>query len=117
MLTESSQKCASIGGVTAVIRFSKALAAWIADGLDHGLPPATLILTLIEERLDAGIARALVEAFVAARKANRPVPEGELTIRSAELGEGYKTWHGSEACASWRLAITMASNGDSSGPN
>lgn len=103
-----------MGGMTAVIRFSKELAAWIASGLDHGFSPATLILTLIEERLDPGVARALVEAFAAARKANRPFPEGELAIRNAELGDGYKSWHGSDAHASWRMAVTMVSNGESS---
>lgn len=101
--------------MTVVIRFSGALGAWIADGLESGWPPATLVLTLMEERLDAGIARVLVEAFAAARKSRRPLPAGAVTVEKVALGAGIDAWTGSAAHAAWRSAITVIHDGDATG--
>jgi hypothetical protein len=66
-------------------------------------------LTLIEERVDAGIARALVEGFVAARKSGQPFPIGQLTVQKVALGDGIADWADSDANTAWRTAITMVS--------
>ena len=49
-------------------------------GLDSGSAPGALVETMVEQRMDRVVARAIVDAFVAARHAGRPVPVDSLTI-------------------------------------
>lgn len=69
--------------MSVVIQFPKALGAWVTDGLGRGWPMATLILTLIEERMDPAVARAIVEAFAVARHAGLALPLEAVTVEQS----------------------------------
>jgi hypothetical protein len=101
--------------VTAVISFSRELGSWIVDGLHAKWPPATLILMLIEERLDARIARALVESFASAQASGQPFPLGMLVVEEVTLGMNREAWHGSDAHAAWSVAVDIVPAGDTQG--
>ncbi|HEY4183676.1 MAG TPA: 2OG-Fe(II) oxygenase [Polyangia bacterium] len=66
--------------MSAVVRFQPDLARWLADGLNEGRPPATLVQTMIDERMNPLIAQAIVDAFLTARRAGQPPPTDALTI-------------------------------------
>jgi prolyl 4-hydroxylase len=60
--------------MTALVRFSSELSSWLVQNLDRGAAPRALMDTMIAQRMEPGAARAIVEAFVAARREGRPVP-------------------------------------------
>lgn len=66
--------------MSVVIQFPRALGAWVARGLDQGWPTATIILALVEQRMEPVVARAIVEALGEARKAGRAAPLDAVTI-------------------------------------
>jgi prolyl 4-hydroxylase len=66
--------------VSFVVRFSPDLGAWLVQGLAGGSLPAVLVDTMVQERMDRTVARAIVDAFVAARLAGKPVPVDAITI-------------------------------------
>jgi prolyl 4-hydroxylase len=83
--------------VSALVRFRPDLGAWLVAGLDEGRPATALVKTMIDERMNPAIAQAIVEAFVAARRAGHPVPTDAITIdddrpafvrEPSRLGEG-----------------------------
>jgi prolyl 4-hydroxylase len=69
--------------VSLVVRFSPDLGAWLTQGLDRGSPPGALVDTMVEQRMDRAVARAIVDAFVAARRANTPAPVDSITMDEA----------------------------------
>ena len=76
--------------MSSVVRFSPDLSAWLLAGLAQGQPPAALVQIMIGERMDPKIARAIVDAFVLARRSGQPTPVDSLTIQdeSAEYVYG-----------------------------
>lgn len=60
--------------MTAIVRFSPDLSSWLVQNLDRGAAPGALMDTMIAQRMEPRAARAIVEAFVAARREGRPVP-------------------------------------------
>jgi prolyl 4-hydroxylase len=64
-----------------VVRFSPDLSAWLLAGLAQGQPPAALVQIMIGERMDPKTARAIVDAFVLARRSGQPTPVDSLTIQ------------------------------------
>jgi prolyl 4-hydroxylase len=66
--------------MSAVVRFLPELGRWLLEGLAEGRPPAVLLKTMIDERMEPVVAQAIVDAFVAARRAGRPVPLDAVTI-------------------------------------
>jgi prolyl 4-hydroxylase len=66
-----------------VIQFSPDMSEWIVGSLDRGRTPAETLQSLIERRIDPRAARAVVDAFVAARRDRRPVPVDSVTIETA----------------------------------
>jgi prolyl 4-hydroxylase len=72
--------------MSVVIHFSKDLSAWLVEGMDEGRPTATLVQTMVEEKMAPGVAQAIVDAFLAARRAGRPVPVDAVTVDEEKLG-------------------------------
>ncbi len=63
-----------------VVHFSPDLGAWLVQGLDGAATPASLVETMVQQRMDRTVAVAIVEAFVSARRAGTPVPVDSVTI-------------------------------------
>jgi prolyl 4-hydroxylase len=70
--------------LSVVIQFSPDLGEWIVEGLDGGRTPADIVQSLVDRRLDPRSARAVVDAFVSARRDGRPAPVGSVTIENGE---------------------------------
>lgn len=68
--------------MSAVIQLSPGMGAWIVENLDGGAAPDDLVRRLVEQRIDARIARAIVDAFVTARRDGGPVPVDSVTIET-----------------------------------
>ena len=66
--------------MSAVIRFSPDLSAWLVKNLDQGCAPAALIETMVAQRMEPGAARTIVQAFVSAIAARRPVPVDSVPL-------------------------------------
>ena len=47
---------------------------WLAQGLDGGSAPTALVDTMIDQRMEPAVARAIVDAFVAARRGGAAAP-------------------------------------------
>ncbi len=62
------------------IQFLPELGRWLVQGLDGGLPPMALVETMVRERMQPAVAQAIVDAFVDARRAGRPVPVDAITV-------------------------------------
>jgi prolyl 4-hydroxylase len=77
--------------VSLVVRFSPDLSAWLVQSLERGSPPGGLIETMVEQRMDRAVARAIVEAFVTARSSGRPVPVDAVTIDLATADYVYES--------------------------
>jgi prolyl 4-hydroxylase len=65
-----------------VVQFSADLGGRIVEALNGGRPPGEIVQGLIERRIDPRAARAVVDAFVAARREGRPVPAGSVTVET-----------------------------------
>jgi prolyl 4-hydroxylase len=63
-----------------VVRFSPDLSGWLVACLAQGQTPAALVQIMIGERMDPKVARAIVDAFVLARRSGQPTPVDSLTI-------------------------------------
>jgi prolyl 4-hydroxylase len=68
--------------MSVVIQFSPDLSGWIVESLDGGQTPADIVQSLIGRRIDPRAARAVVDAFVSARRDGRPVPVDSVTIET-----------------------------------
>jgi prolyl 4-hydroxylase len=77
--------------VAFVVRFSPGLSAWLVQSLDQGAPPATLVETMVEQKMDRGVAQAIVAAFVTARSTGKPVPIDSLAIDEGAASYVYDT--------------------------
>ncbi len=66
--------------MSTVIRFLPDLSRWLVQGLDGGLAPMALVKTMVDERMQPTVAQAIVDAFVDARRAGRPVPVDAITV-------------------------------------
>lgn len=73
-----------------VLRFSPDLVTWLVAELANGRPLGALVETMIEQKMDATVARAIADAVVAARLANRPLPVDSLTIDEGQIGYVYE---------------------------
>lgn len=73
-----------------VVRFSPDLVTWLVAELTGGRSPGALVDTMVEQEMDAHVARAIVDAVVGARFANRPLPVDSLTIDEGRLGYVYE---------------------------
>ncbi len=73
------------------IRLSSELKDWIAHNLNRGCAPVALIDSMVGQNFEPQIAHALVEAFVNARAAGRPLPEGSVVLDGAAAGYEYET--------------------------
>jgi prolyl 4-hydroxylase len=65
-----------------IVKFSPDLGAWITEHLDAGRASADLVQGLVERRMDPRVSRAVVEAFVSARRDGRPAPVDSVTIEA-----------------------------------
>jgi prolyl 4-hydroxylase len=68
--------------VSMEIRFLPELSRWLVQGLDRGLAPTALVKTMVDERMQPAVAQTIVDAFVDARRAGRPVPVDAITVES-----------------------------------
>jgi prolyl 4-hydroxylase len=66
--------------LASVVHFSPDLGVWLGQSLDSGQAPSALVRTMIEGRMDPHVARAIVDAFVAARRDGKPTPVDSLLI-------------------------------------
>src|SRR5450755_15582 len=69
--------------MSTVVRFSPDLSNWLVQNLDQGQAPAALVQIMIEQRMDPQVARAIVDAFVEARRLGRPVPVDAVELEEA----------------------------------
>jgi prolyl 4-hydroxylase len=76
--------------VSFVVRFSPDLGAWLVQGIDTGTTPASLVETMVQQRMDRAVATAIVDAFVTARRTGRPVPVDAVTIDETAAGYIYE---------------------------
>jgi prolyl 4-hydroxylase len=72
--------------VSVVIHFSPDLSGWLTDRLDRGEDPARLVASMIEERMDRGVATAIVGAFLDARRTKRAAPTDSVVVEEDSLG-------------------------------
>lgn len=66
--------------MSTVVHFLPELSRWLVEGLDAGQLPAALVRTMIDQRMEPAIAQAIVDEFVHARRAGRPVPVDSITV-------------------------------------
>lgn len=66
--------------MSATVRFRAELGTWLCAALDEGRPPAALVQTMIDERMNPAVAQAIVDAFVNARRAEQPVPVDQIVV-------------------------------------
>jgi prolyl 4-hydroxylase len=71
--------------VSLVVRFSPELVPWLDEAFAAGKPEAELVSTMAAEGMNAAVARAIVAAFVAARRAGTAPPRDALVIDEAQL--------------------------------
>jgi len=76
--------------VSLVVRFSPDLGAWLVQSLDGGAAAGELVETMVGQRMDRAVACAIVDAFVAARRANAPAPVDSITIDEATADYVYE---------------------------
>ncbi len=66
--------------MTTVVRFPPALGDWVRQHLDNGVAPGELRGALQERSIAAEAAQAIVEAFVRARRGERPMPVDQVEL-------------------------------------
>ncbi|HEY4103965.1 MAG TPA: 2OG-Fe(II) oxygenase [Polyangiaceae bacterium] len=66
--------------MSTVVRFAPELSTWLNQNLEQGQAPAALVRIMIDQRMDPLVARAIVDAFVEARRLGRPVPLDSLEL-------------------------------------
>lgn len=71
--------------MTTVVRFSPDLSSWLVQNLDRGVTPAALMSTMVSQRMEPRAARAIIDAFVTARREGRAVPLDSVPLDDAEL--------------------------------
>jgi prolyl 4-hydroxylase len=71
--------------MSAVIRFSPDLSDWLVKNLHQGHAPAALIDIMVAQRMEPGTARTIVQAFVAAIQARKPVPLDSVPLAEHEF--------------------------------
>jgi prolyl 4-hydroxylase len=76
--------------MSTVVRFSPDLAAWIAGHLDRASSPATIIETMVRERMESPVAQAIVAAFVDAHLRGAPLPVDAITLDDDTLAYVYE---------------------------
>jgi prolyl 4-hydroxylase len=62
------------------INLSTGLRAWITDNLARGAPPAAMIEALVGKQFEPHVAHGLIDAFVSAQEAGRPLPEASVRL-------------------------------------
>jgi prolyl 4-hydroxylase len=73
--------------VSVVVHFSPELGAWLTEHLDRGCAPAALVRTMMDQRMESRVARAIVDAFVLARRAKDPVPTDSVVLEDERAPE------------------------------
>jgi prolyl 4-hydroxylase len=76
--------------MSVVIQFSPGLGQWVVENLDGGKAPDDVVGGLVEQRVDPRAARAIVDAFVTARREGRPTPVDSVTIETAPPEYAYE---------------------------
>jgi len=71
--------------MTTVVRFPPALGDWVRRHLDSGVSPDELSGALRERAIAAEAAQAIVEAFVRARRGERPMPVDQVELSAAPV--------------------------------
>ena len=78
-----------------LVRFAPELGRWLTQNLDRGQPAQALIGTMQQQGMDARAAQAIVQAFVAARLGQGPLPvdsielpDGDAPASTARLASG-----------------------------
>jgi prolyl 4-hydroxylase len=72
-----------------LIRFSPELGPWLLQHLDQGQPPAAVVQAMADQGMAPEAAQAIVDAFVAARRAGRPVPRDSIELADAAPAYAY----------------------------
>jgi prolyl 4-hydroxylase len=62
------------------VTLSSALRRWITDNLARGAQPAALVEALVDQKVERRVACRLIDAFVSARFAGRPLPEHSVRL-------------------------------------
>jgi prolyl 4-hydroxylase len=75
--------------MASVVRFSPDLSAWLEQSLAAGQTPASLVQVMVSERMDPRVARAIVDAFVLARRTGHAVPVDSLTVEDEPAEYAY----------------------------
>jgi len=70
--------------MTTVVRFSPDLSSWLVQNLERGATPAALMNTMVSQRMEPRAARAIIDAFVVARREGRAVPLDSVAFDDAE---------------------------------
>src|SRR4029077_584557 len=73
------------------VRLSSELKDWITHNLNRGCAPAALVESMVGQNFDRPVARGLVDAFVTARAAGMPAPEGAVSLEGAAPEYRYET--------------------------
>ena len=63
-----------------VIHFSPEFRSWILHNLERGCAPAALVGSMVEQKFEPQVARALVEAFLRARDSGGAPPEDSIAV-------------------------------------
>ncbi len=66
--------------MSVIVNLPQTLKSWIVQNLERGFPPDQLIGPMVEQRLDAAVARQIVEVFAEARRAGRVITADSLTL-------------------------------------
>jgi prolyl 4-hydroxylase len=78
-------------GMAITINLSTGLRAWIADNLARGAPPTAMIETLVGKQFEPRIAHGVIDAFVNARAAGRPLPQHSVRLDMEASRYEYET--------------------------
>jgi len=77
--------------MSAMVKLSAELRGWIEGNLERGCAPEQMIESMIAQRFDSAVARALIEAFVQARRSGVPLTGDTLTLDTSPDRYVYET--------------------------
>jgi len=71
--------------MTIAVRFTPELGAWLNSGLSKGESESALVHTMMTQGMNGGVARAIVTAFVRARRSGTPAPHDSIVLEEGTL--------------------------------
>jgi prolyl 4-hydroxylase len=87
----ASQGAVSVVAMNLLVSLSPELGAWIAHNLDRGCAAPDVVQAMRAQAMDPGVAQALVDVVLQARRDGLPPPRGDVELTLPEPGYRHET--------------------------